>query len=169
MSGMVADRFGPRLPLVLAASLGCLAPLAYFFHQSLEILYAIQFAMGLVSGLIKPVGMAVLGGNGPQKKLSRWFALHALAFNVALFAGPILGGFLYLNRSMKLPLLALSICMGLAALVVLILLPGDVCTTKKDSPQRATSSTGTADGLFLLLAICGRTIGIGLQIGRAHV
>jgi len=164
VSGVMADKIGPRLLLLVAALVGAIVPLMYFFHQSLTVLYVVQFILGLVSGLIKPVGLAALGASGKQNHLSRWFALHALVFNAALFIGPLLGGFLYLKRTVEPILLALSVCMGLTAIIVIILLPGDVRTQKSDLDDEENCSSNTFDAICLFLAIIGRTLGIGLVV-----
>nr|WP_321513952.1 MFS transporter [uncultured Pseudodesulfovibrio sp.] len=161
VAGIWGDKVGPRLPLLLTTLIGCLAPLAYFLHATLTTLYAIQFILGLVSGLIKPIGMATLGGNGPKQALPRWFALYSMAFNIALFCGPLLGGFLYLDRSIKPPLLGLSLCMGIASLIIVVFLPKDIRTIKVETTAK-TQELSRLDALYLLLSIFGRTLGIGL-------
>nr|WP_321257258.1 MFS transporter [uncultured Pseudodesulfovibrio sp.] len=161
VAGLLGDKVGPRLPLLITTLVGSVAPLLYFFHADLTVLYAIQFTLGLVSGLIKPIGMATLGGNGPTKKLPRWFALYSMAFNIALFCGPLLGGFLYLNRSIKPPLLGLSICMGLSSLIILFFLPKNTQTVRNESTAQH-SVLGKLDATYLLCSIFGRTLGIGL-------
>lgn len=162
LAGIASDKFGPRLPLMIAATTGCAAPLFYFYHQSIEVLYAIQFVMGLVSGLIKPVGMAVLGSNTSTRSLSRYFALNSLVFNIALFTGPLLGGYLYLDRSMAPIILALSGCMALTIFILAALLPRHQRTVKKSAPKHLAHSLKRTATFALLLAISGRTVGIGL-------
>jgi len=161
VSGVLADRVGPRLPLLLAALVGTAAPLLYFVHSSMAVLYGVQFIMGLVAGLIKPVGLAALGGNIHQHRLSRWFSLHAFVFSLALFIGPFLGGFLYLKRSMEPILLTLSLCMGLTAIILFSILPKEVRTQSVIMGDENVSSN-KYDAMSLLLAIAGRTLGIGL-------
>lgn len=162
LSGMVSDRFGPRLVLLAAMLAGGLVPLAYFLFPGLQTLYAIQIAMGLVTGLIRPVGMATLAGSASGAALSRRFAIHAALFNASAFVGPVLGGLLYFNREMGPVLLALAACMGLAALVTAFLLPGSVSTIRQTPTGNTTEMCGNKGrASALLLAICGRTLGIG--------
>ncbi|MBI9080369.1 MAG: MFS transporter [Pseudodesulfovibrio sp.] len=164
LSGMMADRFGPRLLLLVASLSGAMIPFVYFIDQSLSVLYGVQFMMGVVSGLIKPVGLAALGANGRPKNLSKWFAVHALVFNMALFIGPLLGGFLYLKRTIEPILLALSFCMGLTAAILFIFLPGDIRSQRTDSEDEENLSSNVIDVLFLFIAVAGRTLGIGLVV-----
>ena len=163
LSGMAADRFGPRPVLLLGMCAGCLIPLFYFLLPGLKTLYAIQIAMGLVSGLIRPVGMATLGSAVARTRLTRWFAVHSALFSLATFAGPIIGSLLYFNRSMDPVLVGLAACMAAALLATFLLLPGKTSTHRKEpaepsSPDDYSKEKTTA----LLLSIGGRTLGIGL-------
>ncbi|BDQ33362.1 MFS transporter [Pseudodesulfovibrio portus] len=163
LSGMAADRFGPRPVLLLGMCAGCLIPPLYFLLPGLKTLYAIQIAMGLVSGLIRPVGMATLGSAAAGTNLTRWFAAQSALFSLAAFAGPIVGSLLYFNRSMAPVLIGLAACMGAALLATLFLLPGKTVTHRRDTveppaPDYCSKEKTTA----LLLAIGGRTLGIGL-------
>lgn len=167
LAGWWADRVGARLPLLLASALGACAPLAHFIHPGLGTLYGVQFILGMVSGLFRPVGMAALGGTVNRERLSHWFAVHALLFNVAMFIGPLAGGALYLGRRMEPVLLGLGACMLLAFLVVLLFLPGKagagtVAEAAASPGPRPSLRPSLADWLGVLLAVAGRTLGVGL-------
>ncbi len=163
LAGMAADRYGPRPILSLAMSAGCLMPLTYFLSPHLETLYAIQIAMGLISGLIRPVGLASLGNLATRTNVTRWFAIHSALFSATAFIGPILGSLLYFNRSISPVLICLVTCMGLATLATIFLLPKYARTkrTEKAKPS-APSPPSQEKTIALLLAIGGRTLGIGL-------
>ncbi|WP_316897802.1 MFS transporter [Pseudodesulfovibrio indicus] len=162
LSGLAADRFGPRRVLIAATCAGCLVPLAYFAVPSLKTLYAIQICLGLVSGLVRPVGLAALGGSGSGPALSRRFAIHAALFSGATFAGPILGGLLYQGGTMEPVLLGLVLCLGLA-LAASGLLPAGTATTRPHEEEPAETPRPSREKTFaLLLAIAGRSLGIGL-------
>ncbi|EGB16087.1 ApbE family lipoprotein [Pseudodesulfovibrio mercurii] len=161
LSGLAADRYGPKPVLVLAMGAGCLIPLAYFLSPGLAALYLVQVAMGLVTGLVRPVGLAALGGSATGAALSRRFAVHAALFNAAAFAGPILGSLLYTTGVMGPVLVGLSVCLGLALAATLLLLPGEATTSRPPSPQAEPVRSKSRAGA-LLLAIGGRSLGIGL-------
>ena len=162
VSGMAADRYGPR-PVLLAGTLaGCTIPLLYFVLPGLKTLYAVQIAMGIISGLIRPVGMASLGSVSTREKLTGWFAIHSALFSLATFTGPIIGSLLYMNRTMEPVLLGLAACMGAAMLAVLILLPGDFRTHRREASPSSGSEDSMGRTTALLTAIGGRTLGIGL-------
>ncbi|NDV18580.1 MFS transporter [Pseudodesulfovibrio sp. JC047] len=162
LSGMAADRFGPRRVLTLAMGIGCLIPLCYFLVPELSTLYAIQVIMGIVLGLVRPVGMATLGSTGSGSALSRRFAIHAAAFSGAAFIGPILGSLLYFNRSMEPVLLGLAACLGLATLMTMWLLPSKITTIRPEEPKTPTLHRAGDTATALFIALSGRTLGIGL-------
>lgn len=163
LAGWWADRVGARRPLLLASALGACAPLAHWIHPGLGTLYGVQFVLGMVSGLFRPVGMAALGGAVNRERLSHWFAVHALLFNVAMFIGPLAGGALYLGRRMEPVLLGLGVCMVLAFLVVLLFLPDEVgARAETKTAARPGPRPRLADWIGVFLAVAGRTLGIGL-------
>ncbi|XXJ18565.1 MFS transporter [Desulfovibrio caledoniensis] len=161
LSGMAADRFGPKPVLALASALGCVIPLAYFAAPSLTTLYAVQVAMGMVTGLVRPVGLAALGGSAEGPSLSRRFAVHAALFNAAAFAGPILGSLLYTTGVMGPVLIGLSLCLGLALAATFLLMPREAATSRP-APPKAGPAGSRGRAAALLLAIGGRSLGIGL-------
>lgn len=163
LSGAASDHIGPKRILIFAMLSGSLTPLLYFIAPDLTTLYAIQVAMGIIMGLIRPVAMAALGGSATGEALSRRFALYAAVFNGAAFIGPILGSLLYFNRSMEPVLLALAFCMGLATLVTAFLLPQTTTTKRQGSTQDTESPVSKEKTGALLFAIAGRTIGIGFM------
>ncbi|MBG0789669.1 MAG: MFS transporter [Desulfovibrionaceae bacterium] len=159
LGGWWSDRGGPRAPLLWGFGLGALAPLAWPLHPSVSTLFFIQFVLGIVAGLVRPVGLAVLGaqpGSG-----SGWFRLHPLVANIALFIGPILGGVLYWNRTVEPVLVGIALGMVSAHLVVFALVPAGASTNAR---REEAGTERAAGGRFagLLIAIFGRTFGIGL-------
>lgn len=161
-TGVLSDRIGPRPLLIGAAAIGAITPLAYFVQQSLPVLYGIQFCLGLVSGLMKPLGQAALGASMSREKLAKFFAFHTLAFNVALFLGPLLGGMLYFEGSMMPVLAGLCVLMILSMLATAILLPFGMQTHTVDTTEKRQKSADRRLAPHLFLAITGRTLGIGV-------
>lgn len=162
IAGLWSDRAGARMPLQIGAVAGALAPLLYLVQPGITSLYVIQCVLGIVSGLIRPVGLAVLGGNVPSGTEKRWFSFHVLAFNAAMFAGPILGGFLYWYRAVEPLLVCLTLCMVLAHLIIFIGVPENV----RSKRGKVVESDASEAPYFkvLLVAVFGRTFGIGLFI-----
>lgn len=164
LGGIWADKFSPRWPLMFATALAATTSLGYVVFPDVASLYVIQFILGVCSGLIRPVGLAVLGGNLPHNSLARWFSVHTLAFNAAAFVGPLLGGILYWSRTMTPILGGLSLCMIVAFVLILIFVPTDIATKGREERPQSDKHFDKKRFYALLLAIFGRTFGIGLTI-----
>lgn len=159
LGGLLSDRLGPRGLLTTLPLAGALVPLIHVAAPSMNGLYAIQFLLGFLSGLYRPVALAALSGQGGKTSLTRLFALQAMAFGVAASAGPLLGGLLYLDRAPGPVLAAVSACLALGGLAGVLFLPAGLRTVvpeKEGRPHRPGVSLSA-----LLLAVAGRTIGIG--------
>ncbi|MGL1862185.1 MAG: MFS transporter [Pseudodesulfovibrio sp.] len=163
IGGMWADKASPRGLLLVAFGVGLFIPALYFIHPTIITLYGIQFSLGLIAGLVRPVGLAVLGGNAASGSRSHWFALHALAFNLAIFIGPLAGGLLYLDQLIQPVLLGVSLCMGLSACTVFFGI-GQGVSTYRATTDDGSSEPDKNDFRALLVAIFGRSVGIGLTI-----
>lgn len=160
LGGWWADRFTSRTPLLLASALGACVPFLYFVEPSISILYTIQFFLGVSSGLFRPVSMTVLGCMGKEQELYGWFSLHALAFNGALFVGPVLAGFILLGSEVQPLLWVTSGCMAVAFAMVFWFVPA------QKTAERSLTDTNKSMSPFssLLLALFGRSLGIGLTV-----
>lgn len=158
LGGLLADKRGPRTPLLWGFGIGGFLPLVYLANPSIFALYCMQFVLGGVAGLVRPVGLAILGTRSENG--SRVFSLYTLLFNLAVFLGPLLAGFLYWDRSIEPILVGLALCMVLAHLLVFAFVPNTVSTLAKSSLPR--QQQGGMRFYGLLFAIFGRTFGIGL-------
>lgn len=161
LGGWWSDRGGPRAPLLWGFAIGGLVPLCWAVYPSVSTLFFIQFVLGGVAGLVRPVGLAVLGAHSDSA--SGWFRLHTLFFNFAAFIGPLLGGFLYWNRAVGPVLVGIALGMVSAHLIVFAFVPRTASTRCQDS---VISQRPANDWRFrgLLVAIFGRTFGIGLLV-----
>ncbi|MGE4557522.1 MAG: MFS transporter [Desulfovibrionaceae bacterium] len=161
VSGLWSDKSGPRRPMLASALIGVAAPLAYLLAPTLPVLYAVQMALGLAGGLMRPAALAALASSLPDARRSQWFGLNSAAFNIAVFLGPLLGGLLYWSREIQPVVWGLCGCMLLSAATILLIPP--VKTTSApasaDAPSRPTAPR--KDLGALLLAIGGRALGIG--------
>lgn len=161
-SGFLSDKVGPKRLFLFATGFGACIPLFHFLYSHLIVLYFIQFGMGMIAGLVKPLGLATLGGLNARTKLTRWISLHAFALSVALLIGPLAGGLLYYDREIGPVLSGLSVCMFLAFLVVLFLLPRESSTRVASDNGNEFVEDNVWERAAVLVAICGRAIGIGL-------
>lgn len=159
LSGAISDRRGSKKLLLTATCVAALLPLIYIITPSMESLYAIQFVLGLCAGTIKTVGMAAIGTQSTGSRLTKRFSILAAGINTAFFLGPLLGGFLYINKDFIPVLTALSICMIAAFLLF------SFCELPQNRQQKASQHRNEIKDkpalIFTLLALFGRTIGIG--------
>jgi MFS family permease len=63
LAGAWADKKGARRLLLSASFWGFLLPVSYALHPAILSLYIIQFGLGLVTGIIKPLGTAIIGSQ----------------------------------------------------------------------------------------------------------
>ncbi|SMF01348.1 MFS transporter [Desulfovibrio gilichinskyi] len=159
LSGTISDRSGSKRLLLTATSVAALLPLIYLISPSLNSLYAIQFVLGLCAGAIKTVGMAAIGAQSKGSRLTKRFSILAAGINTAFFLGPLLGGILYIDKDFIPVLTALSVFM-LASFLLL-----SFCDLPHNSIHKTAPPLDQIENkqtfAFTLLAVFGRTIGIG--------
>lgn len=162
LGGLWADRSSARTPLLGGVTVGAIVPMIYLMAPSLSALYVIQFVLGIVSGLVRPVALAIVGGNVPEGSESKWFTAHVLAFNAAMFVGPLLGGLLYWNRRMEPVLIGLALCMVVAHTIIFSGVPAEIKSRRPVAkPEELPHGPYFA---ALMVAIFGRTFGIGVFV-----
>jgi MFS family permease len=139
--GRISDRCG-RKPIILLGLVGFAATTGLFARgESLTPLYVGRFLAGLFAAAITPVAYAVVGDHAPSKEWrAHRFALINIAGTAGFFIGPLLGGLamrvsgrlwaLSPERSLAMPLLAAAGLAAIAAVLVVVLLPG---ATKRDA------------------------------------
>ena len=158
IAGKMADRTGPKFLLISSALLGLLAPLAAFASRNYEILYAIQFCLGLSAGTMKPVSIAAIASVTPERRKGRVFGLCNTLYYCAFFLAPFVGGLLFFNRDLTPVLIFLISCTTLSLAIIALVTPSNLPTamaTIEPPPHnthRQKSKAGT-----LLLAVAGRT------------
>ncbi len=159
LSGTISDRNGAKKLLLTATCSAALLPFIYLIYPSLESLYAIQFVLGLCSGTIKTVGMAAIGVQSTGSRLTKRFSILAAGINTAFFLGPLLGGYLYIDKDFVPVLTALSVCMLASFLLLSFYEPPHNSQHKTAPPPDPIENKQIF--AFTLLAVFGRTIGIG--------
>ncbi len=177
LAGKISDSQGPRLILVGSALTGTFLPLLYLFSEEYQVLYLIQFVLGLAAGAMKPVSAAVVASLVPPSNQGKAFSLYNALINAAFFLGPVLGGLLFYNRNFGPILCFLAVCMGLSTLILYLALPASLQTTaptsSPDLPQGplllhhhkkslpAHNEHTLWAKMALLMAISGRTLCTG--------
>jgi len=91
--GRLADRVGPRLPMLLgSAGLG-IALLLTVLSPTLTMLYVASFLLGSSFHFFFVTVTGVAGGIGGAENRSRNYAIVSLGFSGAGFIGPLIAGF----------------------------------------------------------------------------
>jgi len=98
--GHVADRRDRRRVLALChlgvtASAATLAAFAYFGSKSLAAIYAVLVVLGAIRAFSGPAGQALMPNLVEKAQLGRAVALGSSCWQLAMIAGPSLGGVLY--------------------------------------------------------------------------
>ena len=91
--GRLADRVGPRLPMLLGSIGLCIALSLTAFWPTLATLYVAAFLMGSSFHFFFVTVTGIAGGIGGTQHRSRNYALVSLGFSGAGFIGPLIGGF----------------------------------------------------------------------------
>jgi MFS family permease len=91
--GRLADRVGPRLPMLLGSSGLAIALLLTVAWPGLATLYVASFLLGTSFHFFFVTVTGVAGGIGGAEHRSRNYALVSLGFSGAGFIGPLIAGF----------------------------------------------------------------------------
>ena len=102
-----------RKPLIVAGLLAyALVSVAFVFSRNVEHLIIIRFFQGIASAMIMPVVQAYVGDITPPGSEGLTMGLFNMSLFMGLSAGPLIGGIINDNFSLKISF----ICMGILAL-----------------------------------------------------
>ncbi len=159
-AGAYSDRRGPRRALLPAAAAGALLPFVYLLFPRLEMLYAVQFCLGLCGGVVKPVSAAAVAALAGDKARGSWLGRYNSLVNAAFFLGPVLGGLLYFHRQAAPVVLFLSGAMTLA-FCCFFAVPKRTAVRRRKQGGGAVSREDRRLLARLFPAVAGRTLQIG--------
>jgi predicted MFS family arabinose efflux permease len=147
LAGALADRF-ERLRIVILTQVvamvqaSALAALVYADAMTIERLFALTVALGIVNALNQPARLALIPSLVDREHLSSAVAINSIVFNSARFLGPAAAGFAIAHGGIAFAFLtnALSYVAFLVALALVRLTPSDL------APARGTILGDTIDG-----------------------
>jgi MFS family permease len=128
--GMLADRWGKKRLLLVAAAVLLAAPLLYLFVQNPFWLIPIRFFHGIATAILGPVASAFILGAYPDSRGEK-LGLYSSATLVGRTLAPLLGGaliswFLYLGGSLTYrTVYVAAFALGFPVLFLVLSLPGD--------------------------------------------
>ncbi|MFZ5673226.1 MAG: MFS transporter [Pseudomonadota bacterium] len=189
--GALSDRWG-RKPVILLGLAGFAATVALLaIAQSLTMLYVGRLLSGLFAAAVTPAAYALIGDHAPSKEWrAHRFALINIAGTAGFFIGPLLGGLAVRlsggmfgvapDEAFSTPFLAATGLAAAAALLVFLVVPGQVKRDVENGPAEANQVERSA-ALRLLaiafvtaLAIGSFEVGLSLQgkslgLDAAHI
>jgi predicted MFS family arabinose efflux permease len=123
LTGHVADRFNRRHVLLVCYTLMLLCTTALFVssrsaHPSVHGIYAVLFVIGTARAFLGPASSALLPNLVPRANFPSAVAWSSSTFQVAVIAGPALGGLLY---SVGNATQVYGLAIGLQLLTVLVM------------------------------------------------
>jgi MFS family permease len=128
--GMLADRWGKKRLLTVAAGVLLAAPVLYLFVQNPFWLIPIRFFHGIATAILGPVASAFILGAYPRSRGEK-LGLYSSATLVGRTLAPLLGGaiiswFLYLGGPLTYrAVYVAAFALGIPALFLVLSLPGD--------------------------------------------
>ncbi len=160
LAGAFSDRYSPQRLLFGATC--CAASLVFLYRllPSQYTLLAIQFGLGICSGVLKPVLLGYLAKITPPERQGRVFGWSTAAANMVFFLGPAFGGLLFSLLALDGVLLVVAGLL-LAASVVLLFFFGEMpCRLIEETENSVSSGDVGVSRAALLVAVFGRTLGI---------
>lgn len=161
LAGPLSRAVGANRLLTLCLGACALCPLLYALSPTLAALAAVQGLLGLASGLGRPVLLSLAAAHAQDRE--KLFRLFAVASNAAFFAGPLVGGVLFLERdaSMVLGFTALAHAAALALAWTAGKTPPPAVRLPDSSGGCAPRPHDDASPAPALAAVFGRTAGAG--------
>jgi EmrB/QacA subfamily drug resistance transporter len=145
--GVLADRWGRRLVLLIGLTIFGLASIGAAFSPTPAALIIARIVMGIGGSALMPATLATLSEVFDTAERPKAFGLWAASVGMALALGPVLGGFL-LDHFPWGSVFLVNVPVALAAIVGIVLI---VPETRDDNP-------GAFDPLGVLLSIAGLTL-----------
>ncbi|PIE59361.1 MAG: hypothetical protein CSA32_04400 [Desulfobulbus propionicus] len=162
--GNLADRVGARPLLLAGVTLGTVTPWLYLVFPSSFNLYLVQFVLGFAGGIIRPLGMAVIGTEADEQQHGAIFGRYNLLFNLAVMSGPLIAGLLFFIGPTTPLLLFLSGTQLVSMIILYTFLSPAFSLTGDDKSDDPGLQPNIFSMLPLMTAVAGRTFGLAVMI-----
>jgi MFS family permease len=120
--GALTDRFGRKKIIIFSLLASSFSTLLMGFADSFQLFVVIAFVSGIFTDVGGPAYEAVFMDVLPEEKRPSGFGIRRVAFNLAIVAGPAIGGFIAARSYLALFILD-AIVSSIVALLVLVLIP----------------------------------------------
>jgi MFS family permease len=119
--GMLADRFGRRLIILLSLAAYVMAFSGYLFATSACLFILLRGLAGAFTAGLIPAVMSIVGDLVAENRRAQWIGIVNGGASVGWIVGPLFGGLLYDRFGYVVPF-AVSVAMELFALLLAIIL-----------------------------------------------
>ena len=130
VGGALADKYGRRVIMIIGLVISGVGSIFMGLIDNLNIFYILAAILGLVGNIGGPARQAMVVDLLPSEKQTEGFGIMRVAMNLAVTAGPILGGFLA-SQSYMLLFIADAVSSLITAVIVFIVIP----ETKPEKPE----------------------------------
>jgi MFS family permease len=150
--GVLADRHGRRLTLIISLLGGAAASLGIGFARSLGMISLLTFLLGWLGEMYRPAVAALISDVVPPEKRTRAFGLLYWVVNLGFAVAMTLGGVLASTSFLGLFVFD-AVTMALYGLLVLWKVPETRPTERHHGAAQAGLGTVLQDGTFLLFVL----------------
>lgn len=138
--GALTDRFGRKKIIIFSLLATSLSTLLMGLANSFQAFVIIAFISGIFTDVGGPAYEAVFIDVLPEEKRASGFGLRRVAFNLAIVAGPAIGGFIAARSYFALFVID-AIVSSFVALLVFILIPETKPAVAEGTHQETTAQT----------------------------
>jgi len=155
VGGALADKYGRRVMMLIGLVISGVGSIFMGLVDNLNIFYILAAILGLVGDIGGPARQAMVVDLLPSEKQTEGFGIMRVAMNLAVTAGPILGGFLA-TQSYMLLFIADAVSSLITAVIVFIVIPETKPEKPKDEPEETVIKTIIGykevlkDGVYIL-------------------
>lgn len=138
--GALTDRFGRRGIIIFSLLATSLSTLLMGFVDTFQLFIIVAFVSGIFTDVGGPAYEAVFMDVLPEEKRASGFGIRRVAFNLAIVAGPAIGGFIAARSYLALFIID-AIVSSLVALLVFYLIPETKPALAEGAKQESTAET----------------------------
>ncbi len=155
VGGALADKYGRRITLLIGLVISGVGSIFMGLVDNLNAFFILAAILGLVGDIGGPARQAMVVDLLPSEKQTEGFGIMRVAMNLAVTAGPILGGFLA-TQSYMLLFIADAVSSLITAIILFIVIPETKPEKPEDEPEETVIKTIIGykevlkDGIFIL-------------------
>jgi MFS family permease len=155
VGGALADKYGRRVMILIGLVVSGIGSIFMGLVDDLNVFYILAAILGFVGNIGEPARQAMIVDLLPKEKQAEGFGIMRIAMNLAVTAGPLLGGFLATQSYMWL-FLSDAVSSLITAVIVFFVIPETKPEKPEDKPEESVISTIVGykevlkDGVFIL-------------------